>query len=48
MTHKPVLCPTCGCGFVRSYVHYRTGKVMDAQKYGYRAWPFGCRCRRKK
>ncbi len=22
------------------YRHYRTGKVMYAKKYGYKAWPF--------
>ena len=27
--------------YVTSYVHYRTGKLMVASKYGYRGWPFG-------
>jgi hypothetical protein len=31
-----------GGGFVTCYVHYRTGKLMDARAYGYKAWPFGC------
>lgn len=26
--------------FVTWYVHYRTGKVMRACDYGYKAWPF--------
>lgn len=23
------------------YRHYRTGELMDARDYGYKAWPFG-------
>jgi hypothetical protein len=46
--HKSPKCPHCGrSSFVRWYRHYRTGKLMDAHEYGYEAWPFGCRCRRK-
>jgi hypothetical protein len=26
--------------FVTVYRHYRTGKLMYARKYGYKAWPF--------
>lgn len=29
-----------GPRFVTRYVHYRTGKVMIASEYGYKAWPF--------
>ena len=25
--------------FVTVYRHYRTGKLMDARRYGYKAWP---------
>lgn len=25
--------------FVRSYKHYRTGKIMNAEEYGHKAWP---------
>lgn len=28
-------------GFVTTYTHYRTKKLMRASDYGYRAWPFG-------
>lgn len=28
-------------GFVTEYRHYRTGKLMRAKDYGYKAWPFG-------
>lgn len=27
--------------FCTSYRHYRTGKVMKASEYGYKAWHFG-------
>jgi hypothetical protein len=27
--------------FVTEYRHYRTGKLMRARDYGYKAWPFG-------
>lgn len=27
--------------FVKWYRHYRTGKIMVAEDYGYKAWPFG-------
>jgi hypothetical protein len=27
--------------FVPEYVHYRTGKIMRATDYGYKAWYFG-------
>jgi hypothetical protein len=30
-----------GDGYVSEYVHYRTGKLMVAKAYGYKAWPFG-------
>jgi hypothetical protein len=30
-----------GSGYVSEYVHYRTGKLMVAKAYGYKAWPFG-------
>lgn len=30
-----------GPSYVTVYRHYRTGKLMDARKYGYKAWPFG-------
>jgi hypothetical protein len=30
-----------GGGFVKWYRHYRTGELMIAAKYGYKAWPFG-------
>jgi hypothetical protein len=26
--------------FCVRYRHYRTGKIMDARKYGYKAWSF--------
>jgi hypothetical protein len=26
--------------FVKSYKHYRTGKVMNAEEYGYKSWRF--------
>jgi hypothetical protein len=25
----------------KQYIHYRTGKLMIASDYGYKAWPFG-------
>lgn len=28
-------------GYVTWYRHYRTGKIMIASEYGYKAWPFG-------
>ena len=28
-------------GYVKWYTHYRTGKLMKASDYGYKAWPFG-------
>lgn len=28
-------------GFVTEYRHYRTGKLMRAADFGYKAWPFG-------
>lgn len=28
---------------VTSFRHYRTGKVMHAADYGYKAWPIGIR-----
>lgn len=28
-------------GYVKRYRHYRTGKLMIASDYGYKAWPFG-------
>jgi|GEM_PF-5639988 hypothetical protein len=28
-------------GYVTVYRHYRTGKLMIAKDYGYKAWPFG-------
>jgi len=31
------------CGFVVVFRHYRTGKLMDARKYGYKAWPIPAR-----
>jgi hypothetical protein len=34
------------CGFVVVYRHYRTGKLMDARKYGYKAWPIPIRKKR--
>jgi hypothetical protein len=30
-----------GGGFVTEYRHYRTGKLMRAKDFGYKAWPFG-------
>ncbi len=27
--------------YVTKYRHYRTGKIMYAKDYGYRAWPIG-------
>lgn len=30
-----------GSGYVTVYRHYRTGKLMRAKDYGYKAWPFG-------
>lgn len=27
--------------FVTEYVHAWTGKLMRAEDYGYKAWPFG-------
>jgi hypothetical protein len=27
--------------FVRWYRHWKTGKLMVAEDYGYKAWPFG-------
>lgn len=44
LTDTKMKCGKCGGGFIRVYRHYRTGKLMDARKYGYQAWPFGCRC----
>ncbi len=29
--------------FVRFFKHWRTGKIMDAWEYGYKAWPLGGR-----
>ncbi len=29
-----------GRGFHTWYRHYRTGKIMYASDYGYKAWPF--------
>jgi len=26
--------------FVAWYIHYRTGRIMRAADYGYKAWPF--------
>lgn len=34
-----------GQRFVTKYTHYRTGKVMIAAEYGYKAWPLGKRRR---
>lgn len=34
--------PTSG-GFVTWFHHYRTGEILYAANYGYRAWPFGKR-----
>ncbi|HEY0323270.1 MAG TPA: hypothetical protein VGC66_20100 [Pyrinomonadaceae bacterium] len=34
-------------GFVTEYVHYRTGKLMRARDYGYKAWPFGNRNKKR-
>lgn len=28
--------------WVKEYIHYKTGKLMRAEDYGYKAWPF-CR-----
>ena len=28
-------------GFVTEFKHWRSGKVMRAADYGYKAWPFG-------
>lgn len=47
MKRKKRRCRRCGGGFVTEYRHHRTKKVMVAKDYGYRSWPFGCRCRRK-
>lgn len=30
-----------GDGYVKWYRHYLTGELMVAEKYGYKAWPFG-------
>jgi hypothetical protein len=30
-----------GQGYVTQFVHYLTGQLMVAEKYGYKAWPFG-------
>lgn len=27
--------------FCRFFTHWRSGKVMDAWEYGYKAWPIG-------
>lgn len=34
-------------GFVTEYVHYRTRKLMKAKDYGYKAWPFGNRPKKR-
>ena len=34
-------------GFVTEYVHYRTRKLMRARDYGYKAWPFGNRQKKR-
>lgn len=41
MAKKPKAPAKRGGGrrFVVVYRHYRTGKLMDARKYGYKAWP---------
>lgn len=28
-------------GFVTWFRHYRTGQILYAATYGYKAWPFG-------
>lgn len=28
-------------GFCKRYRHWRTGEIMEAADYGYKAWPFG-------
>lgn len=28
-------------GFVTEFKHWRSGKIMRAVDYGFRAWPFG-------
>jgi hypothetical protein len=33
--------------FVTEYVHYRTRKLMKASDYGYKAWPFGNRRKKR-
>jgi len=30
-------------GFVTWFRHYRTGQILYAAAYGYKAWPFGRR-----
>ena len=38
-------CNRCGgIVFITKYRHYRTGKLMIASDYGYRAWPLPCTC----
>lgn len=32
--------PSEESGFCVVYKHYRTGELMDARDYGYKAWPF--------
>lgn len=44
-TPVPSLVPASGAvaevrGFCVVYRHYRTGELMDARDYGYKAWPF--------
>lgn len=41
MDRKPADSAEKGTLFVTEYVHYRTGKLMRAKDYGYKAWPFG-------
>ena len=43
MPRKPNPRPKGSVRFVTEYVHYRTGKLMRAVDYGYKAWPFGRR-----
>ena len=41
---KPVGGKSTGSGgFVTWFRHYRTGQILYAANYGYRAWPFGKR-----
>jgi hypothetical protein len=38
---KPATSKSEPSGYCTEYRHYKTGKLMRAKDYGYKAWPFG-------